>query len=431
MSAVQHIAFNDTVSVNDNATSYVSVSGSGTNGTEANREVPIRVAGDFAKLFANVFQNDLSNTANITLRKSRAGTALTLNVGAGTTGLFENTSDSVAFAATDEADYEIVAPTETGVHTIQCTTFGAVFTPSSGTYLHWASGQGQNVSVDSNTLYLPISDNGTVSSANEANVEWPIQTTFTLRNFFVTISANARTTNTVYRTRVNRGDGAQSVTFGSGETGLKEDGSNTDSVVAGDEANLAIVTSTGGGTITSQNMGLIVESASSEFPAAAQSTLSQVFNVTNYLQSGDLASPRTTESQAQLTNRIVGLTISKLATYVSANSIATSATVLRTRVNGGNGAQSVSYAAGETGQKVDASNSDSLADGDEWNYQVVTPNTSGGITVRQLGVTAATAVAAGQPTMRRWGGVPYLGGGGIGQKGLRAAGSGRAWGRAA
>jgi hypothetical protein len=116
---------------------------------------------------------------------------------------------------------------------------------------------------------------------------------------------------------------------------------------------------------------------------------------------------------------------------VSANSIATSASVIRTRVNGGNGTQSVSYAATETGQKVDASNSDSLADGDEWNYQIVTPNTSGTFTVRSVGVVGATAAAAGQPTMRRWGGVPYLGGGGIGQKGLRAAGSGRAWGRAA
>lgn len=37
------------------------------------------------------------------------------------------------------------------------------------------------------------------------------------------------------------------------------------------------------------------------------------------------------------------------------------------------------------------------------------------------------AVSTGQPTMRRWGGTPYLGGGqGIGQKG---GGGGRAWGR--
>lgn len=36
--------------------------------------------------------------------------------------------------------------------------------------------------------------------------------------------------------------------------------------------------------------------------------------------------------------------------------------------------------------------------------------------------------AAGQPTMRRWGGVPFMGGQGIGQKGS-AGNSGRAWGR--
>lgn len=40
--------------------------------------------------------------------------------------------------------------------------------------------------------------------------------------------------------------------------------------------------------------------------------------------------------------------------------------------------------------------------------------------------TVYELIADGQPTMRRWGGVPYVGGQGIGQKG---GGGGRAWGR--
>jgi hypothetical protein len=431
MGAVQHIAFGST-EVTDNQTRYVTITGIlSNNATEANREVPIRAAGDFSKLFVNVTANDTSNTSTVTLRKSTADTALTLSIGAGATGLFEDTSNSVSFAATDEADIKIVIPAEAGVHNITYSLIGTVFTPGSGTYLYWSSGAGQNVTADSTTVVVAFGNNPTFSTANEGNAEWPVQSSLTLRNLWAIVSANARTTNTVYRVRVNRADGNGAVTFGSGETGLKEDGSGTDSIVAGDEANASITSSTGGGTLTGQGVGIVVDSAASQFPLRGQGTLAQAFNVTNYVQCGDIGSPKTTESQAQLTNRITGLTLSKLATNVSANSIATSASVIRTRVNGGNGTQSVSYAATETGQKVDASNSDSLADGDEWNYQIVTPNTSGTFTVRSVGVVGATAAAAGQPTMRRWGGVPYLGGGGIGQKGLRAAGSGRAWGRAA
>lgn len=43
---------------------------------------------------------------------------------------------------------------------------------------------------------------------------------------------------------------------------------------------------------------------------------------------------------------------------------------------------------------------------------------------------ASPCNVAGQPTMRRWGGTPFMGGQGIGQKGS-AGGSGRAWGKVA
>ena len=45
-----------------------------------------------------------------------------------------------------------------------------------------------------------------------------------------------------------------------------------------------------------------------------------------------------------------------------------------------------------------------------------------------IAVFKPAVAAAGHPTMRRWGGVPFVGGQGIGQKGS-AGNSGRAWGR--
>lgn len=103
------------------------------------------------------------------------------------------------------------------------------------------------------------------------------------------------------------------------------------------------------------------------------------FNTTTYFNCFNSAS--TTESQRKVKYRTAGV-MTKLEVIISANTIATSATTVRTRLNGANGGMSVSIAAGATGSFTDATNSDTIAAGNDYNFQVVTPNTSGALTIR-------------------------------------------------
>lgn len=118
------------------------------------------------------------------------------------------------------------------------------------------------------------------------------------------------------------------------------------------------------------------------------------FNSTSYFQAFPTLS--STESDRKIKYRSAGV-MSKLEVIVSANTIATSATTVRNRLNGANGNLSVSIGAGLTGSFTDASNTQTIAAGDDYNYQVITPNTSGSITVRCANtVFAATTNTVGK-----------------------------------
>lgn len=116
-------------------------------------------------------------------------------------------------------------------------------------------------------------------------------------------------------------------------------------------------------------------------------TITAAFNVTTYFSLSN-STASTTELNRQIKLRAAGVS-SKLDVYISANTIATSATTVRTRINTANGGQSVSIGAGLTGFFSDASGTDTIAAGDNFCYQFVTPNTSGSITLRACSVLFA------------------------------------------
>lgn len=112
------------------------------------------------------------------------------------------------------------------------------------------------------------------------------------------------------------------------------------------------------------------------------------FNTNTFFQNFTAAS--TTETDKQVKWRIAGI-CNRLQVVVSANTIATSPTTVRTRVNAGNGNQSVSIPAGSTGSFTDMTNFDSIASGANFNFQIVTPNTSGSITIMQANTLFAAS----------------------------------------
>lgn len=96
------------------------------------------------------------------------------------------------------------------------------------------------------------------------------------------------------------------------------------------------------------------------------------------------SSSSATEANAQILVRDT-YTGSNLWVNVSANAN-DGTTTIRTRKNAINGAQSVSYAAAETGRKEDTVNTDAMATAENWNYSVTPAGATGSCTLTVLSI---------------------------------------------
>lgn len=404
MSASQIVASHPGINVLDGLTRFFNIAGQlVAMGTESHSQKPVRDAGSFSHLYVYIPTNTATVTSTVTLRKSVADTALTLSIGSDQTGIFEDTTNSVAFADTDEADYEVTVPTEVGTNNLTISIIGSKFTPDTPTdTITFLSVGSSGYSVASQTLYMsPNGDNN--GQATEADEKYRIRTTETASDFYTFVFTNARTTDTTFKTRKNGADGAAAHTYTSGQTGGKEDTVNSDSLVAGDDFNYAITTGTGTGTIVFQQAGCTMISTAGIFTllCGAPGGYGQAFNTTSYFPSAGRLIPPTgaAEATTQILPRF-DFTAKELGAYVSANTIATSDTTVTLRDNGADSAVTFSYTAGQTGLKNDSVNTTTITGGtDELNYKVVTPNTSGTFTVRWIGILGEIASASAIKTI--------------------------------
>lgn len=366
--------------------------------TESQAEKPVRDAGSFSHLYIHIPSNTATVTSTVTLRKSRADTALTVSIGSDQTGTFQDTTNTVAFAATDEADWGVVVPAEVGTNNLTPSIIAAKFTPDTTTdTVTFLSVASSGYSVASTTVYMsPNGDNN--GQATEADEKWRVRTTQVASDFTALVNTNGRTTNTTITTRKNGADGSMTFTYTSTQTGAKEDTVNTDSLAAGDDFNYSITTGSGTGTITFQQIGCSLISTNDVFTllVGGQGGYGINFNSTQYIPcAGRLFHPTIgTEVAAQFLSQF-DFTAKELGVYVSANTIATSDTVVTVRDNGVDSSLTVSYTAGQTGLKNDSVNTSAITGGtDELNYKVVTPNTSGTFTLRWISVLGEVGAAA-------------------------------------
>ena len=390
------------IGLNDNGTRYLAfVSCAGTATTEANVEMPVRQAGTFGNLYIYASTNTQGVTSVFTVRKSVADTAITVSYTAGQTGVKEDTSNTEAFASTDEIALKVVLPSDPGTTTITVEVVGIQFTPDTSTNTVSSIGGTESVVVSSESATRFIAVSGDLDDqATESITSWRVRGSFTIRDFYVNVSANARTTDTTFGTRKNAGAGTISVTYTSGQTGVKEDTSNSDSVAAGDDVNFYVTTSTGTESLAVRAIYAHVVSTAGQFPFINQdaSGESVAANVTTFAGvAGYLATFSATEANRQFLPRVT-FTAKELCTNVSANTLALLTTTVTIRINGAESAVTLSYAAGETGVKNDGTNSATVTAGsDEIDYEVATPITTGTITFRTISMLGEIAAAGFDP----------------------------------
>lgn len=184
--------------------------------------------------------------------------------------------------------------------------------------------------------------------------------------------------------RVNSANGTQTVAYTIGVTGIVTDTSNTDTVAAGDTANIHLQqgSGTGSGTIDFASFGCMFTPTDTTktmwFSGAATSggTTPPFDGTVRYTLPAGRANV-TTGSDTNLRVPVnYAFTAMGLTLYVSTNSGSVSATGA-SYINGAAGAQSVTIGAAATGWFQDVSNTDSLSPGDDYST-TITPGVGTG-----------------------------------------------------
>lgn len=336
----------------------------GQNTTAAHSTFTVREAGTISRLWSYCFNNGTGLDTTFTLYKNGVSTALTHTSTA--LGYFEDASNSVSVSAGDTIYIDVLYTSSPRDR--QFSAIGFIFEATNsgdsvGMYASYDA-DGFNHGTASAARYYKIGGSlGNQTGENEAAQQrFDVAGTLTDMTWYVT--TNPRTTTTTARSRKNGADGNMTVAYTSGQTGLKEDTSNTDTVSAGDLLNWSWTNGTGTGNIMTAYAQSTFINTNRETQLLAGFVSTRTASATaNYLcPVGGYDHTNTSEDAARVYLNLAG-TLSKLYIGVSSNSYTGTAT-LTLRKNGVDTGLTVSITAGATGYIQDTTNSVTVADGD-------------------------------------------------------------------
>lgn len=328
-------------------------------------------------------------TSTFAVRKNGTNQSLKVTYASGATGLQTDTSNSFTVADGDDVDIELAVPNDTsGSRTVTVRTISFEFESDAGTVSRIGTSADTSVSFStaSATRYLTP---GGVASLNSVEKLARVLTDYTASDLYASVASNARSTTTTLRSRKNSANGGQSVSYSSGETGVKTDTSGTDSLASGDEFGWSITSGTGTGAITLRAVGSALSSDNNEWDMfhGRNAGLGMTAGLTYFLApSGGLISPVSTEANGRA-YQYFDSHYTNLRANIYTNG-ATAASTIAFRVSGVDSALSLSYAAGETGVKTDTDIVD-VTSGETICYRVVN-GTGGSATLSYVGVTGYT-----------------------------------------
>ena len=206
--------------------------------------------------------------------------------------------------------------------------------------------------------------------ATEANREITFNEAGTLSHLTIYVQSETQTATVTWRTRKNRANGGQSVAFAA--TGRFEDTTGTDTVASGNEFDYQYaVTGDASGVFTLSFASLRFHPTTTTNGVTLLATNHLNINVastTRYDALNTELGGNTTEANANCEQLEAG-TFKYLQIHIETNA-RTTTTTFRTRKNSANGAQSIAVTT-QTGIVQDTTNTDTVASGDNFNYQWV------------------------------------------------------------
>lgn len=344
-----------------------------------------RSPGVYSNAYVRVITND-RGVSTWTVRKNLANGNESVSIGASTTGEFQDSVNTDTVSAADTFNFRL--STGAGGTAFIISTAGISFAATTDTVERFSA---QN-SAATNTF--PVIGGLSASSGTEANAQTKIKSAGTFKNFSLVVNTNTRDSNTTYRFRKNSANGNLIIVVGAAATGTFEDTANTDAVVVNDVVNYSCILDAGTGAIAARISGVdFVSTVGAWHFMSANSTVSITVasTVTTYFPiGGDLALNSTaTEANVQTKSNVV-FTATFLKCYISANTIVGASTLVL-RKNAANGNQSVSITSLTTGYFEDAVNSDAVIATDGLNYALTGGGAGTSLTVRVIGMLAASA----------------------------------------
>ena len=358
---------------------------------ETSVQLPSLVAGTFSNFNFRMSSNSQnSGNAVITSRKNTADANITVTIPFGTTGDYQDLSNSDTIAVNDTYDFSCVCNGTGGALTFYST---INFKASSYDVVQASCGTAATTTA-STMFFIPVASIcTTVSTETDAQIK--IKNSVTVKNFQIRIVTNARVTDTVYSSRKNGANGNATITVATTLTGVFTDVSNSDSLADGDLYCFSFTTSTGGGTISCHLFQAQYQYSSQiydsfDFSLASAGVARAASATKQYVQMfGGTHSSWAAESvRRQLVPSPI--TVTKFSCFVSANTYSVSATST-IRKNLADGKATLTLTNAVTGEFEDVTNSDSYVAGDIISISMVGGST-GSLTNTWWGIQVVDAV---------------------------------------
>ena len=229
------------------------------------------------------------------------------------------------------------------------------------------------------TRYAAVGVGGSHNNATEVQTQITHRVAGTFNLLYAKLLTNTRNGATTIRFRVNGANGNQVLSIGSSTSGEFEDNSNSDTIIATDEVSYSNDVAGSSGSVVVHLLSCVFDASSNtayRFVSGGSISFSTA-SVTRYQTAAGRLVDTSTEAESKLRIR-QSITAKNLYTYINSNA-RTTTTTFRTRKNGANGGQSLSVTSSATGVFEDTVNSDTLADGDDFNYSRTTSTGTGSI----------------------------------------------------
>lgn len=350
------------------------------------------------KNLAIVLETNTLSVGSMTIvgrKNSSTNLTLTLSVGTGATGLFEDTTHTDTITANDDV-YLRSTPTSGETGTVQVASTKVEYdtnASTTNTITTLRNSQSNSAMNGASTTYYAAFTGGAGAAVTvEADCQWKMQYSATLRNLGAQCSGNSRTSATTVRLRKNGANGNQSVSLPITTSGTFYDTTNTDTVAANDLVCYSITNGTGTDAIT--HRGIQIDFQTTTNPGVGIVGICNIVPATvKYPEPATVYIPLSgmisgTSSFAVETNAQTKLyeawTFKGLTVGISNNDV-TSASTVTLRKGAADTALSASITASTTGFFQDTTDTVTIASGDLVNYVLTTPAVSG---TRFLGLTS-------------------------------------------